>query len=248
MMDGISSMDTGSNGQMLQLNTESIGEVKILTQGYQAEFGRSSGLQITAVTKSGTNQFRGSLYDVERNSDWNANTWVNQKNGDPKPLLKEKDWGYSIGGPVGRPGGDEQAVLLLQPRVPSAQQPDQQRQPDPSARADGARARRRFLAEPRQQRRADSATARSDHAPAVPGQPHSGGSPVPDGPRSPEPVSDAEYSAGGRDELQLRGRAAEGRKSDSAAGHPHRLSVQPAAARELEVLRPARQEDRHARA
>ena len=53
-------MDTGNNGQMLTLNIESIAEVKILTQGYQAEFGRSSGLQITAVTKSGTNRFRGS--------------------------------------------------------------------------------------------------------------------------------------------------------------------------------------------
>ena len=105
MMDGVGIMDTGNNGQMLQLNTESVGEVKILTQGYQAEFGRSSGLQITAVTKSGSNQFRGSLYDVERNSKWNSNSWVNMKNGDPKPVTKEKDWGYSIGGPVGRPGG-----------------------------------------------------------------------------------------------------------------------------------------------
>ena len=52
-------MDTGNNGQMLALNIESIAEVKVLTQGYQAEFGRSSGLQITAVTKSGTNRFRG---------------------------------------------------------------------------------------------------------------------------------------------------------------------------------------------
>src|SRR5215469_601623 len=57
MMDGISAMDTGNNGQMLTLNIESIGEVKVLTQGYQAEYGRSSGLQITAVTKSGSNQF-----------------------------------------------------------------------------------------------------------------------------------------------------------------------------------------------
>jgi len=52
MMDGISAMDTGNNGQMLNMNVDSIGEVKILTQGYQAEYGRSSGLQITAVTKS----------------------------------------------------------------------------------------------------------------------------------------------------------------------------------------------------
>ena len=53
-------MDTGNNGQMLNMNVDAIGEVKILTQGYQAEYGRSSGLQITAVTKSGTNKFRGS--------------------------------------------------------------------------------------------------------------------------------------------------------------------------------------------
>ena len=86
--------------------------MKILTQGYQAEFGRSSGLQITAVTKSGSNQFRGSLYDVERNSDWNANTWVNQKNGDPKPLNKEKDWGYSLGGPIGKPGGENKLFFF----------------------------------------------------------------------------------------------------------------------------------------
>ena len=112
MMDGISAMDTGNNGQMLALNTESIGEVKILTQGYQAEFGRSSGLQITAVTKGGSNQFRGSLYDVERDSKWNANSWVNSRNGDPKPVTKEKDWGYSIGGPVGKPGGDNKLFFF----------------------------------------------------------------------------------------------------------------------------------------
>src|SRR5436190_13537936 len=48
MMDGVSAMDTGNYGQMLNMNVVSIAEVKVLTQGYQAEFGRSSGLQITA--------------------------------------------------------------------------------------------------------------------------------------------------------------------------------------------------------
>jgi len=61
MMDGVSTMDTGNNGQTLQMNVESIAEVKVLTSGYQAEYGRSSGMQITAVTKSGTNRFRGSV-------------------------------------------------------------------------------------------------------------------------------------------------------------------------------------------
>ena len=105
MMDGISAMDTGNNGQMLQMNVESIGEVKILTQGYQAEYGRSSGLQITAVTKSGSNQFRGSAYNIQTDSDWNENSWVNAKNGDPKPKTSTKILGYTIGGPVGKPGG-----------------------------------------------------------------------------------------------------------------------------------------------
>ena len=113
MMDGISAIDTGSNGApILQMNVESIAEVKMLTSNYQAEYGRSSGLQITAVTKSGTNRFRGSLYDVERNSDWNSNSKVNELNGDPKPVSKERDWGFSIGGPVGKPGGNNRLFFF----------------------------------------------------------------------------------------------------------------------------------------
>jgi carboxypeptidase family protein len=112
MMDGISAMDTGNNGQMLNMNVDAIGEVKILTQGYQAEFGRSSGLQITAVTKSGTNQFRGSAYDIQTNSDWDANSWVNEKNGDPKPKTSTKTLGYTIGGPLGKPGGDNKLFFF----------------------------------------------------------------------------------------------------------------------------------------
>ncbi|HET7217474.1 MAG TPA: carboxypeptidase-like regulatory domain-containing protein, partial [Vicinamibacterales bacterium] len=112
MMDGISAMDTGNNGQMLQMNVESIAEVKVLTQGYQAEYGRSSGLQITAVTKSGTNRFRGSAYDYKINSDWNENSWVNDANGDPKPINKRDIYGFSLGGPVGKPGGNNKLFFF----------------------------------------------------------------------------------------------------------------------------------------
>jgi hypothetical protein len=112
MMDGISAMDTGNNGQMLSMNVESIAEVKVLTQGYQAEYGRSSGLQITAVTKSGTNRFRGSAYDYKINSDWNETPWLQAHNGDPKPVNKRDIYGYSIGGPVGRPGGDNKLFFF----------------------------------------------------------------------------------------------------------------------------------------
>jgi hypothetical protein len=76
MMDGVSAMDTGNNGQMLSMNIESIGEIKVITQGYQAEFGRSTGLQISASTKSGTNQLHGSGYGIFTNSTWNSRSWT----------------------------------------------------------------------------------------------------------------------------------------------------------------------------
>jgi len=112
MIDGVSAVDTGSNSILLQMNVESIAEVKVLTSGYQAEYGRSSGLQVTAVTKSGTNRFRGSVYDVERNSDWNSNSHTNILNGDPKTVLRERDFGYSIGGPIGKPGGNNKLFFF----------------------------------------------------------------------------------------------------------------------------------------
>ncbi len=112
MMDGVSSNDTGSNRPLLQMNVESIAEVKVLTSGYQAEFGRSSGVQVTAVTKSGSNRFHGSLYDVERNSKWNANSKTNILNGNPKTRSKARDMGYSIGGPVGKPGGSNKLFFF----------------------------------------------------------------------------------------------------------------------------------------
>jgi hypothetical protein len=103
-MDGVSTSSPGSNVGMLILNPESIAEVRVLTSGYQAEYGRASGLQVTAVTKSGTNKFHGSFYDVERNSSWNANSQTNILNGDPKAVSKQRDWGGSVGGPIGKPG------------------------------------------------------------------------------------------------------------------------------------------------
>src|ERR1700731_4004729 len=79
MLDGISALDTGNNGVMsgMDLPAEMIGEVKVLTSGYQAEYGRSSGVQISATTRGGSNLFHGSFYDYERPSNWKANNWAN---------------------------------------------------------------------------------------------------------------------------------------------------------------------------
>ena len=123
-------------------------------------------MQVTAVTKSGTNRFRGSVYDVERNSEWNSNSRTNKLNGDPKTILKEKDWGYSIGGPIGKPGGNNKLFFFYAQEF-SPRTARQQRRAVPDA--DGARARGRFLADDRQQRQPvsvhqGSARSRALHA------------------------------------------------------------------------------------
>ena len=81
---------------------ESLSEVKVVTSSYQAEYARSAGLQVNAVTKSGSNQFHGSLYEVARNSNWNSNRKTNILNGDAKPVVGLRamarvyaGWGFS---------------------------------------------------------------------------------------------------------------------------------------------------------
>jgi hypothetical protein len=138
-LDGVSTMDTGSNGQMLQLNTDAIAEVKVITQGYSAEYGRASGLQISGITKSGTNQFRGSFFDIRRDSDWNSNTWANSQNGIAKAVSKQEDWGYTIGGPVGKPGGTNKLFFFYahqySPRTSGGGAPNRFRVPTALERA-----------------------------------------------------------------------------------------------------------------
>lgn len=112
MMDGISTMDTGNNATIIATNTESIAEIKVLVTGYQAEYGRSSGLQITAVTKSGTNQFHGSGFMIMRQSGWNANSKTNILNGFAKAYDREKDLGFTVGGPIGKPGHENKLFFF----------------------------------------------------------------------------------------------------------------------------------------
>ena len=121
MLDGATSMDPGVNRPATRVSVEAIQEVRVATSTYQAEYGRASGLQVNAVTKSGTNRFLGSIYDVERDSKWNSNSQTNILNGDPKPFQDERDYGFSIGGPVGKPGGANKLFFFftqeMQPRT-----------------------------------------------------------------------------------------------------------------------------------
>ena len=113
MIDGATAMDPGINRPATRISVESLSEVKVVTSSYQAEYARSAGLQVNAVTKSGSNQFHGSLYEVARNSKWNSDRRTNILNGDPKPVEKKQDYGFSLGGPVGKPGGQNKLFFYF---------------------------------------------------------------------------------------------------------------------------------------
>src|SRR5215475_11863715 len=99
-IDGVATVDTGNNGQLVQVTLDAIAEFKVLASDYQAEYGRSAGAQISAVTRSGTKDFHGSFYAFSRHDGLNANTWLNNRDGNPRPKLDQRDIGYTIGGPV----------------------------------------------------------------------------------------------------------------------------------------------------
>jgi hypothetical protein len=100
-INGIGNVDTGNNGGLnVAVSLDSIAEFKILTNSYQAEYGRSVGGQISLVTKSGTDQFHGSGYWQHRNDSLNANTFLNNARDLPRPLFRYNDVGYTVGGPI----------------------------------------------------------------------------------------------------------------------------------------------------
>jgi hypothetical protein len=65
----------------LMLGVDSVREFRLLTNSYSAEFGRSSGGVLTAVTKSGTNEFHGNLFEFLRNSKLDAARWEDTARG-----------------------------------------------------------------------------------------------------------------------------------------------------------------------
>jgi hypothetical protein len=101
MINGISNVDTGSNGGAnVTLSLDSVQEFKMLTGVYQAEYGRSIGAQINVVTKTGSSDLHGSTYWFHRHDDLNANNWLNNRNNLPRQLFRFNDLGFTLGGPV----------------------------------------------------------------------------------------------------------------------------------------------------
>ncbi len=99
LLDGASNNDTFNTGFVLRPPPDAIQEFKILTHSYGAEYGRNAGSVVNVVTRSGTNEFHGAAWEFNRDDALQARNYFAPAD-QPKPKLKQNQFGASFGGPV----------------------------------------------------------------------------------------------------------------------------------------------------
>ncbi len=81
-------------------NPDTISEFKVQTAQYDASFGRNAGAQINVITKGGSNQVHGSIWEYFRNEDLNANDWFRKLARQPRGRLRQNQFGGAVGGHI----------------------------------------------------------------------------------------------------------------------------------------------------
>src|SRR5437868_4223129 len=106
LLDGVTVTNFEQNsGIQVPTYTPSVDAVEEFTvqqTNFSAEYGFSGGTIVNMVTRSGTNQFHGSLYEFFRNQKLDANNWFNNQSGVPIPALRNNNFGGTVGGPIRR--------------------------------------------------------------------------------------------------------------------------------------------------
>jgi outer membrane receptor protein involved in Fe transport len=91
---------TGSGRAPYQFSQDAVKEFQVNANAYSAEYGRAGGAVVNVVTKSGTNDFHGSLFAYYRDKNLNANDYINEINNRPKSPYHYDQYGASLGGPI----------------------------------------------------------------------------------------------------------------------------------------------------
>ncbi len=99
MLDGLSVTGNAWNEATVLPNSDSLQEVRVLTNNYSAEYGHGQGV-VEMGTRAGGNQFHGDVYYRNRNEALNANTFLNNAQGIDRPAFKVNDFGGSMGGRI----------------------------------------------------------------------------------------------------------------------------------------------------
>ena len=102
LLDGASAVrtDSGSAFDQTAPSVEALDEFRVTTSTISAQFGRTSGGVESFTTKSGTNSYHGTAFELYRNDKLDANSYSNNFLGAPKPRDHQHDFGGSLGGPV----------------------------------------------------------------------------------------------------------------------------------------------------
>lgn len=100
MVDGADNSNFLSNRIVVNPNPDAVQEFKILTNNYDAQFGRSSGGIVNQVIKSGTNQIHGTAFEFLRNDVLNANEFFLNAAGVPRSTFKRNVFGGTVGAPI----------------------------------------------------------------------------------------------------------------------------------------------------
>ncbi len=96
LLDGVNNVEPVTGAAMVVPSPDSLQEFKILTNAYNAEYGRAGGSVVTVLTKSGTNQYHGSVYEFLRNDVFDARNFFAPE----VPALKQNQFGFTFGGPL----------------------------------------------------------------------------------------------------------------------------------------------------
>jgi len=103
-MNGVGTNDLQNSGSfsggVAIPNPDTIQEFRVQTQQYDATYGRNGGANINVITKGGSNALHGSLWEFFRNEKLNANDFFFNRQGTPRPLLRQNQYGGTIGGAI----------------------------------------------------------------------------------------------------------------------------------------------------
>jgi Carboxypeptidase regulatory-like domain len=98
--DGLDVVTDEAFASVLRVTRDSLQEFRVTTTNPNAEQGRSSGAQVSLITRSGSNQWHGSLFETHRNTVTTANDFFNNAAGVERPQLLRNIFGGSAGGPI----------------------------------------------------------------------------------------------------------------------------------------------------
>src|SRR5262245_28358499 len=99
-IDGVDMNESIDNLVAYQPSPDALAEISVETNNYAADTGNVAGAVISNVLKSGSNAFRGNVFEFYRNSDMDANSWSNNRSNAPKPERRQDIYGGTLGGPL----------------------------------------------------------------------------------------------------------------------------------------------------